>query len=92
IRAATATTVTLDNDVTAAAGDTLVVILPKGVAETRIIRSVVDRVVTVTEAFSAVPVKESVYTIETAELVAETYRVLSVNENFGDDKLQYDIV
>ncbi len=83
---------TLDNDVTAAAGDTLVVILPKGVAETRIIRSVVDRVVTVTEAFSAVPVKESVYTIETAELVAETYRVLSVNENFGDDKLQYDIV
>lgn len=92
VKAATATTVTLDNDVTAGAGDTLVVILPKGVAETRIIRSVVDRVVTVTEAFSAVPVKESVYTIETAELVAETYRVLSVNENFGDDKLQYDIV
>uniref|UniRef100_UPI002B2514A9 host specificity protein J n=1 Tax=Pseudomonas putida TaxID=303 RepID=UPI002B2514A9 len=92
IKDATATSVTLDNDVTAASGDTLVVILPKGVAETRIIRSVVDRVVTVTEAFSAVPVKESVYTIETAELVAETYRVLSVNENFGDDKLQYDIV
>ncbi|WP_455828593.1 phage tail protein [Pseudomonas capeferrum] len=92
IKDATATSVTLDNDVTAASGDTLVVILPKGVAETRIIRSVVDRVVTVTEAFSAVPVKDSVYTIETAELVAETYRVLSVNENFGDDKLQYDIV
>ncbi|MDZ3990384.1 phage tail protein [Pseudomonas sp. Teo4] len=92
IKSATSTTVTLDNDVTAAAGDTLVVILPKGVAETRIIRSIVGRLVTVTQAFSKVPVKESIYTIETAELVAETYRVLTVNENFGDDKLQYDIV
>lgn len=92
IKAATASSVTLDNDITAAAGDTLVVILPKGVAETRVIRSIAGREVTVTEPFSAVPVKESVYTIETAELVAETYRVLSVNENFGDDKLQYDIV
>ncbi len=92
LKAATATTVTLDNDVTASAGDTLVVILPRGVAETRIIRSIVGRLVTVTQSFSKVPVKESIYTIETAELVAETYRVLTVNENFGDDKLQYDIV
>ncbi|MGE6564325.1 phage tail tip fiber protein [Pseudomonas hunanensis] len=92
VKAATSTTVTMDNDVTGAAGDTLVVILPKGVAETRVIRSVVGRVITVTQAFSATPVKESIYTIETAELVAETYRVLTVNENFGDDKLQYDIV
>ncbi|WP_438279722.1 phage tail protein [Pseudomonas alabamensis] len=92
IKAATASTVTLDDDVKVAAGDTLVVILPKGVAETRVVRSVAGRVVTVTQAFSAVPVKESVYTIETSTLVAETYRVLTVNENFGDDKLQYDVV
>lgn len=92
LKAATTTTVTLDNDVAASAGDTLVVILPKGVAETRIIRSIVGRLVTVTQSFSKVPVKESIYTIETAELVAETYRVLTVNENFGDDKLQYDVV
>ncbi|WP_296267483.1 TipJ family phage tail tip protein [Pseudomonas sp. UBA6562] len=92
IKAATASTVTLDTDIKVAAGDTLVVILPKGVAETRVVQSVAGRVVTVTQAFSAVPVKESVYTIETSELVAETYRVLTVNENFGDDKLQYDVV
>lgn len=92
VKAATASTVTLDDDVKVAAGDTLVVILPKGVAETRVVRSVAGRVVTVTQAFSAVPVKESVYTIETSTLVAETYRVLTVNENFGDDKLQYDVV
>jgi predicted phage tail protein len=92
IKAATASTVTLDDDVKVAAGDTLVVILPKGVAEIRVVRSVTGRVVTVTQAFSAVPVKESVYTIETSTLVAETYRVLTVNENFGDDKLQYDVV
>ncbi len=92
VKAATATTITMDNDVEGAAGDTLVVILPKGVAETRVIRSIAGRVVTVTQAFTAVPVKESIYTLETSQLVAETYRILSVTENFGDDKLQYDVV
>ncbi|MBF8746910.1 host specificity protein J [Pseudomonas monteilii] len=92
VKAATSTSITMDNDVTGAAGDTLVVILPKGVAETRVIRSVAGRVVTVTQAFTAVPVKESIYTVETSQLVAETYRILSVTENFGDDKLQYDVV
>lgn len=92
VKAATSTSITMDNDVTGAAGDTLVVILPKGVAESRVIRSVVGRVVTVTQAFTAVPVKESIYTVETSQLVTETYRILSVTENFGDDKLQYDVV
>ncbi|GLO52464.1 bacteriophage protein [Pseudomonas putida] len=92
VKAATSTSITMDNDVTGAAGDTLVVILPKGVAESRVIRSVAGRVVTVTQAFTAAPVKESIYTVETSQLVAETYRILSVAENFGDDKLQYDVV
>ncbi|MBD1602583.1 hypothetical protein, partial [Pseudomonas typographi] len=38
------------------------------------------------------PIAESVYAIETAEVVPETYRILTVTENFGDDKLQYDVV
>lgn len=92
IKSATTNTVTLDNDITAAAGETLVVILPTGTAETRVIRGFTGRVVTVTQAFSAVPTAQSIYTIETAELVAETYRILTVAENFGDDKLQYDVV
>jgi predicted phage tail protein len=92
IKSATTTTVTLDNDIEAAAGDTLVVILPTGTAETRVIQGFTGRVVTVSQAFSAVPAAQSIYSIETTELVAETYRILTVAENFGDDKLQYDVV
>ena len=92
IKASTVNTVTLDNDVVAAAGDTLIIILPTGTAETRVIQSFTGRVVTVTESFSSVPVAQSIYTIETAEVVSEVYRILSVVENFGDDKLQYDVV
>jgi predicted phage tail protein len=92
IKAATASSITLDADVMAAAGDTLVVILPTGVAQTRVIQGFTGRVVTVTDPFSSVPTSQSIYTIESAELVAETYRILSVVENFGDDKLQYDVV
>lgn len=92
IKASTSTTVTLDNDVTAAAGDTLVVILPTGSAETRVIKALAGRVATVTQAFSSAPPAQSIYAIETAELVSEVYRILTVAENFGDDKLQYDVV
>jgi predicted phage tail protein len=92
IKAATAKTVTLDNDVAAAAGDALVVILPTGTAEKRVIQAVAGRKITVTQAFTAIPVAQSIYAIETAELVTEVYRILTVAENFGDDKLQYDVV
>ncbi|MBK3510696.1 phage tail protein [Pseudomonas sp. MF6747] len=92
IKAATSGGVTLDADIDAEAGDTLVVIRPTGTAEARVIQSVSGRVVTVTESFSSAPTAQSVYTIESAELKAEAFRILSVIENFGDDKLQYDIV
>jgi predicted phage tail protein len=92
IKASTTRTVTLDADIDAAAGDTLVIILPTGTAETRVIQGFVGRVITVTESFSSAPVAQSIYTIETAEVVPEVYRILSVVENFGDDKLQYDVV
>ncbi|RON43554.1 hypothetical protein BK666_21025 [Pseudomonas frederiksbergensis] len=92
IKAATAGSVTLDADIDAEAGDTLVVIRPNGTAEARVIQGVAERVLTVTELFSSTPTTQSVYTIESAELKAETFRILSVSENFGEDKLQYDIV
>jgi predicted phage tail protein len=92
IVSATIDTVTLDADVAAAVGDTLVAILPTGIAQTRVIQDFTGRVVTVTEDFSSIPTAQSIYTVESTELVAETYRILSVVENFGDDKLQYDIV
>ncbi|WP_052469427.1 TipJ family phage tail tip protein [Pseudomonas massiliensis] len=92
LKNATLNTVVVDDDLTVAAGDTLVVIQPNGKAQTRIIRAVAGRSITVTEAFDEAPLAESIYAIETAEVVPETYRILTVTENFGDDKLQYDVV
>lgn len=92
VKAATAESITVDDELTVAAGDKLVVIQPNGVAQTRIIRAVNGRIISVTEDFDAAPIAESVYAIETAQVVPETYRILSIAENFGDDKLQYDIV
>lgn len=92
VKAATAESITVDDELTVAAGDKLVVIQPNGVAQTRIIRAVTGRIISVTEDFDAAPIAESVYAIETAQVVPETYRILSIAENFGDDKLQYDIV
>ncbi|WP_145150921.1 TipJ family phage tail tip protein [Pseudomonas oryzihabitans] len=91
ISASTTTTVTLDSDATVAAGDTLVVILPTGVAETRKVKAYADRVVTVTQAFSTAPIAQSVFAIETATLVPQTFRVLSVAEDFGQADLRYTI-
>lgn len=92
VKSANLSSITADDDLTVSAGDTLVVIQPNGVAQTRIIRSVAGRVLSVTTNFDAAPIAESVYAIETAEVVPETYRILTIAENFGDDKLQYDIV
>ncbi|WP_158894640.1 MULTISPECIES: phage tail protein [unclassified Pseudomonas] len=91
ISASTTTTVTLDSDATVAAGDTLVVILPTGVAETRKVKAYADRVVTVTQAFSTAPIAQSVFAIETTTLVPQTFRVLSVAEDFGQADLRYTI-
>lgn len=92
LKSATVSAVVVDDDLTVAAGDTLVVIQPNGKAQTRIIRAVTGRTLTVTEDFDEAPLAESIYAIETAEVVPETYRILTVAENFGDDKLQYDLV
>ncbi len=91
ISASTATTVTLDSDATVAAGDTLVVILPTGVAETRTVKAYAARVVTVTQAFTTAPVAQSVFAIETTTLVPQAFRVLSVAEDFGQSDLRYTI-
>lgn len=92
IKSATAGSVTLDADIEAEVGDTLIVIRPTGTAEARVIQSVSGRTLSVTELFSSTPTSQSIYTIESAELKAEVFRILSVVENFGEDKLQYDIV
>lgn len=91
IMAATASSVTLDSEAVVAAGDTLVVILPSGVAETRKVKAYADRVVTVTQAWTSIPVAQSVFAIESTTLAPQTFRVISVAEDFGTDALRYMI-
>jgi len=91
IKAASARTITLDADAAVSVGDSVTVILPTGVAQTKTVTGYADRVMTVGTSWTAIPVAQSVFAIESSTLVAQTYRVLSVAENFSDTEMKYDI-
>lgn len=73
--------ITLDRAPDAVAGDRLILNLPSGAAQSRTIQSVSGKVVTVTTAYSETPESESVWVVESDELYAQQYRVLSVADN-----------
>ena len=73
--------ITLDRDSTAVAGSRLMVNLPSGASQSRTIQSVNGRAVTVTTAYSETPAVESVWIVESDELYAQQYRVISVADN-----------
>jgi len=88
IRTATARSVTVDKAPVIAAGDKLTCILPTAVPETRIVQSVIGDTVTVTADWSVTPAAESIWSVDNIDLVAQTFRVLSVKDK-GD--LTYEI-
>ncbi|MGE1658994.1 phage tail protein [Enterobacter hormaechei] len=73
--------ITLDRDSAAAPGSRLMVNLPSGASQSRTIQSVNGRAVTVTTAYSETPAMESVWIVESDELYAQQYRVISVTDN-----------
>ncbi|HGN9462959.1 TPA: host specificity protein J [Enterobacter cloacae] len=73
--------ITLDRDSAAVAGSRLMVNLPSGASQSRTIQSVNGRAVTVTTAYSETPAVESVWIVESNELYAQQYRVISVADN-----------
>ncbi|WP_279047189.1 host specificity protein J [Cedecea davisae] len=73
--------ITLDRKPDAAAGDRLILNLPSGAAQSRTIQAINDNLVTVTVAYSETPQSESVWVVESDELYAQQYRVLSVADN-----------
>lgn len=73
--------ITLDRDSAAAAGSRLMVNLPSGASQSRTIQSVNGRAITVTTAYSETPAVESVWIVESEELYAQQYRVISVADN-----------
>ncbi|MDR2297839.1 MAG: hypothetical protein LBE30_05800 [Comamonas sp.] len=92
LKSATATAVVLDAIVSAKAGDTLTVILPNGVAQSRHIAMVYmtdgAQHVTVSPAFDAMPVPESNWSISSTDLAAQLFTVMSVTEGEG---LTFDV-
>ncbi len=65
----------------AKAGDRIMVNLPSGITQSRTIQSLSGEMVTVTTAFSELPHAEAVWVIESDELYAQQYRVISVTDN-----------
>jgi predicted phage tail protein len=66
-----------------AVGDTIRVLTPGGRSEARTISSVQGRSVTVSAPWTAVPRAQSVWSVESADLALQTFRVLSVTEGEG---------
>lgn len=71
----------LDRVPSAKAGDRIMVNLPSGITQSRTIQSLSGEMVTVTTAFREPPQAEAVWVIESDELYAQQYRVISVTEN-----------
>ncbi|HHH4157707.1 host specificity protein J [Enterobacter cloacae] len=70
----------LDRVADAAAGDRLILNLPSGASQSRTIQAVNGESVTVTTAYSETPQAEAVWVVESDELYAQQYRVVSVSE------------
>lgn len=91
IRAAAGNVVTLDKAPTVSPGDRFTAILPSGVAQYRAVKSVDGDVLTLADRFDADPVPGAVWMLENAEVAAQLYRVVSVQEGDDDGLLEYTI-
>lgn len=73
--------ITLDRDSSAVSGDRLILNLPSGQSQARTIQAVSGKVITVTTEYSETPETECVWVVESEDLYAQQYRVVSVTEN-----------
>ncbi|MEN4871799.1 phage tail protein [Kosakonia cowanii] len=83
IRSVNGRVITLDRNPDAVPGGRLILNLPSGASQSRTIQSVNNNMVTVTNVYSETPQAESVWLVESDELYAQQYRVVSVSDN-GD--------
>lgn len=91
VRAADAQNITLDKVPTVTAGDTLTVIMPTGIAQARTVQSATVDTVRVTESFDSAPVAGAVWMLESTDLVAQLFRVVSIQENSDDDQITFSV-
>ncbi|HBZ8961025.1 TPA: host specificity protein J [Citrobacter freundii] len=71
----------LDRVADASAGDRLILNLPSGASQSRTIQAINGESVTLTTAYSETPQAEAVWVVESDELYAQQYRVVSVSDN-----------
>jgi predicted phage tail protein len=83
VSSASGNTVTLDKADQVAVGDTLIVTLPSGTAQSRTIGAVNGNTVTVTGPWSEPVRPQSVWAVESAELKTQLVRVLTIRESGG---------
>lgn len=81
VRAIDGRNITLDRVSSAESGDRLILNLPSGQSQARTIQTVSGKVITVTTEYSETPETECVWVVESEELYAQQYRVVSVTEN-----------
>lgn len=81
IRAVNGRVIELDRVADAVAGDRLILNLPSGTAQSRTIQAINGNTITVTTAYGETPVAECVWVVESDELYAQQYRVVSVADN-----------
>jgi predicted phage tail protein len=94
VKSATADTLVLDLVPEAIApGDTLRATLPTGLSQARTVESISGSTVKVTAPWSAIPVSQSVWAAESAELALQQFRVLGIAENpiTAEDGITYRI-
>ncbi|KVA25079.1 host specificity protein [Burkholderia cepacia] len=91
IRAVAGNVVTLDKAPTVAPGDRFTAILPSGVAQYRAVKFVNGDALTLADRFDADPVPGAVWMLENAEVAAQLYRVVSVQEGDDDGRIEYTI-
>ncbi|KVN36801.1 host specificity protein [Burkholderia pyrrocinia] len=91
IRSAAGEKVVLDKAPSVAPGDRFTAILPSGIAQARDVKSVDGDTLTLVSRFDADPVADAVWMIESRELGAQLYRVVSVEESDDDGLIAYTI-
>ncbi|WP_407668309.1 host specificity protein J [Paraburkholderia bannensis] len=91
IRSMNGRAVVLDKAPATAAGDKLTVIMPSGIAQSRTVQSLDGNTITVSDAFDDNAVPSAVWMLESADLVAQLFRVTSIEENDDNGQITYTI-
>ena len=73
--------ITLDRAPDAKAGNRLILNLPSGISQARTIQAVNGKAVTVSTTYTETPQAECVWVVESNELYAQQYRVISISDN-----------